>query len=129
MKKILCMTLVLASLLCCLVSCGEEKKGYEACIAVLEDALYVPNSLIIYSASSCTDKEENCVYYKVVYDAQNRLGIYGGKETLYFKYDIASGEVDMAEADSSYGKLYSVSYALLIAKEANGENVHYKEYD
>ena len=125
MKRILCMALVLVTLVCCLASCGEGKKGYEACIEYLGEVLYVPSSLIIYEASSVTDKENNRIYYLIEYDAQNRLGNYGGREKLYFMYDIETGKVDL-QGEDEY--TYILKYANLLQAGANGTDVDYKEY-
>jgi len=95
MKKISMILAAVTIISCCLcfVSCSKEDKLYEECIEILADSLIDPTSLLISSAESYTDTENGDIFYKIVYNAKNKLGAYTGNNTIYFKYDAEDEEI------------------------------------
>ena len=113
MKKVSILLILITLISCCLcfTSCGAstEEKHYEECIEKLRDSLIDPTSLLIAEAESYTDKDTGDIYYRIKYNAKNRLGAYVGNETVYFKYDAEDKNISR---DSIYSTSFSLTKAL-----------------
>lgn len=122
MKKLLVILSVLLLVsFCGLVACGgksEVEKGYDACVKSIEDRAYDPSSVMIKTAEAVDDTEGSYIYYKIYYNAKNRLGAYVGYSYEYLAYEKETKEIYAAKETT-----YNIHEALT---RGGGTNKYYK---
>ena len=61
----------------------------------IKEKLYDPDSLVVKSAEGVYAEDDNMIYYKVNYNAKNRLGGYVGYDDYYYEYNMDTKEADI----------------------------------
>ena len=99
---VLCLTLCVFTAVSCAGS-QKIKNGYAKVVEYIEESLYDPESLKISSAEGvfCSDGED--IYYKISYNAKNRLGGYVGIKDYYYTYDTITGSVSTLSVTTTFG--------------------------
>ncbi len=103
--KFISLSLLIFTLAFSMSACGktqEIKNNYAAAEQHLKVSLFDPDSLQVYSADGVTDDDSNYIFYKITYNAKNRLGGYSGSDDYYCKYDKTTGEISTLGAQSTY---------------------------
>ena len=102
MKRIICLILasvLMLSTMLAFASCGSKtskiEEGYMYVEKPIKEKLYDPDSLVVKSAEGVYAEDDNMIYYKVNYNAKNRLGGYVGYDDYYYEYNMDTKEADI----------------------------------